>query len=169
MKYVTMLRHGKSIRSDDFPIDYDRPLAKRGLKDVERAVKVLANLSPPIDWIVSSPARRARQTASIVGEALNLDDRILWEEDIYGRGYETLFLILQEIPDEIDHALVVGHNPTLEEIISGLCSGSDCSLANSLPTSGIATIELDIARWNQIRWGCGELRLFLRPRLLKGL
>jgi len=168
MKRLTILRHGKAIRSDDFPIDYDRPLSKRGPQDLKRAVKVLANLSPPVDWIVSSPAKRAHQTASIVNEGLGLEKRVVWEEDIYSRGADALFLILLETPDEFDHVLVVGHNPTLEQIVSGLCAGSDCHMANSLPTSGLASIELDIARWEQLRWGCGELRLLLRPRLLKG-
>lgn len=169
MKTLTLLRHGKSVRDDDFPVDIDRPLAMRASKDLAISIDVLRQIEPPVDWMISSTARRARQTAEIVKDGLELANSIIWEQDIYEQGVDSLLAILGEIPDEVEHALVVGHNPTLEQMVSGLCAGSAHHLTNSLPTSGIANLELQIMRWDQVRWGCGTLKLFLRPRLLKYL
>ena len=157
MKYLSLLRHGKAIRSNDFPVDRDRPLAKRAQADLAVVVKVMNQYSPPVDWIVSSPARRARQTAELAQEGLNGQVPIVWDEDIYEQGVEYIMSIVGEIPDKIEHVLLVGHNPTLEQMVSGLCAGSTHHLTNSLPTSGVATVELQIMSWSQVRWGCGSL------------
>lgn len=169
MKSLTILRHGKAVHSEKHPVDSDRPLTKRGHKDIARATKVLKQLTPPIDWIVSSPALRARQTADAVAKELGLQDQIVAEPGLYELGADAILPALGKIPSEVEHALVVGHNPVLEELVSGLCAGSVSRLANSLPTAGIASLELQIMWWEQVRWGCGLLRLYLRPRLLRGL
>ena len=169
MKSLTIVRHGKAEQGDGFPIDFDRPLAKRGKKDIARVITVLTALTPPVDWIVTSPARRARQTAELVADGLGLQRQMVTEDAIYESGCDAILALLERIPSEVQHAVLIGHNPTLEQLISGLCAGSPTRMINSLPTSGMANLELQIMWWEQVRWGSGLLRLYLRPHFMRKL
>jgi phosphohistidine phosphatase len=169
MKSLTIMRHGKAKRGEDWPIDFDRPLAKRGQKDIERVVQLLSELKPPVDWIISSPARRAYQTAENVAKGLGLSDSIVTNDTIYEEGSEGVLALLGRTPTEVQHVLLIGHNPTLEQLVSGLCAGSPSRLGSSLPTSGVANIELQIMWWEQIRWGSGILKMYVRPKILRSL
>ncbi len=104
MKSLTIVRHGKAEQGDGFPIDFDRPLAKRGKKDIARVVKVLTALMPPVDWIITSPARRARQTAELVAEGLGLQRQMVTEDAIYESGCDAILALLERIPSEVQHA-----------------------------------------------------------------
>jgi phosphohistidine phosphatase len=75
--------------------------------------------------------------------------------------------ILSSVPAEIEHAVIIGHNPGMEALVSGLCTGSTVRLNLSMPTAALAHLELDIRWWNQIRWGCGQLKILLKPKLLR--
>ena len=166
MKNLTILRHGKSIRSEEYPIDFDRPLAKHGRKDLVLVANLMKRLEPPIDWIISSPARHARQSSDVIAEELKFSAPIIIESALYESGVEAALPLIEQIPAEVEHVLIVGHNPTLEQLISGLCAGSVSRMGCSLPTAGVANMQLQIMWWEQVRWGSGQLRLYLRPRLL---
>lgn len=169
MKTLTILRHGKAERGEEYPIDFDRPLAKRGWKDLALVAHLLQELSPEVDWIISSPALRAKQSAEVIAQELGLKDQLILEDVVYEGGPDGLLSLVQKTPSEVQHALIVGHNPTLEQLVSGLCTGSPSRMVNSLPTAGIANFELQIMWWEQIRWGSGLLKLYMRPRLLRSL
>jgi phosphohistidine phosphatase len=66
MKFILFLRHAKSSWNHPGLSDFDRPLANRGLKDAPSMGKFLhgAGYSPQV--VVSSPARRARQTTELL-------------------------------------------------------------------------------------------------------
>ncbi|MEZ4832545.1 MAG: hypothetical protein R2873_11200 [Caldilineaceae bacterium] len=89
------------------------------------------------------------------------------EERIYEAAPVTLLEILREQPASAEHLLLVGHNPGLEMLVSGLCSGDDSRLNLKLPTAGVAHIQLEVMRWRQVRWGCGVMQFLVTPRSLK--
>lgn len=169
MKSLTIVRHGKAERGEEWPIDFDRPLTKRGHKDMALVARFLNGLKPPIDWIITSPARRARQSAEAIADGLGLQRQMVMQDAVYENGCEVVLGLLEQIPTEVQHALVVGHNPTLEQLVSGLCAGSPSRLANSLSAGGVASLELQIMWWEQIRWGSGVLKYYVRPKLLRTL
>ncbi len=128
---------------------------------------VLGNLQPRIDWWLASTALRARETCHIVLSALDNDDEVHYEESIYLAPPERLLSLLSIAPATAEHVVIVGHNPGLEELVAGLCAGGALNLNFRLPTAAVAHIELELARWDQMRWGCGELRMLVSPKLLK--
>ncbi len=75
--------------------------------------------------------------------------------------------IVREQPESAQHVIIVGHNPGLSMLLSGLCSGDDARLNLHFPTAGVAQVHLEVARWRQVRWGSGSLRLLVGPRTLK--
>jgi phosphohistidine phosphatase len=168
MKYLSIFRHAKAERAEDFAVDFERPLTSRGQKDTRHMAAILAGFEPPIDWLLSSPAQRTRDTTTIVTELLNYQRAVAWQDAIYEADAETLLALLTQVPIEMEHVLIVGHNPGMGELVSGLAAGAPSRLGINMPTAGLAHLTLEIFGWNQIRWGCGTLHCLLRPKLVRG-
>ncbi len=167
MKFLTIVRHAKAEDPAGFAEDIQRPLTDKGRKDARATARVLGNLQPRIDWWMASTALRSRETCHIVLTTLDSEDEIHFDEGIYLAPPERLLAMLSVAPATAEHVAIMGHNPGLEELIAGLCAGGALNLNFRLPTAAVAHIELEIARWDQMRWGCGELRMLVSPKLLK--
>lgn len=168
MKYLSILRHAKAEPDVNYSVDLERPLTTRGQKDAKHIGKLLADIEPTVDWIVSSPAQRTRQTAQEVATILDFPRAIAWHDAIYEADAETLLNVLSQVPAEMEHVLIVGHNPGMEDLVSGLVAGSPRRLSLHMPTACLAHLTLELFGWNQIRWGCGTLHCLIRPKLLRG-
>lgn len=167
MKHLTIVRHGKAAPADGLQPDFDRPLVDKGYKQIERiALAILGNKSSP-DRVISSPALRTAESARALVEAIGFTGEILLEKRIYEATPTALLEILRDQPTTVQHVVLVGHNPGLAMLISGLCSGDDTRLSLHLPTAGVAQIQLEVARWRQVRWGSGILQFLISPRSIK--
>lgn len=173
MKTILILRHAKSDWSVPYEADFDRPLAKRGLKDAPRMGEVLALFQCVPDRILSSPATRAEQTAKLVAGACGYQRSIHWQDSFYGGGSHDFFAALQRLPDAIERPMLIGHNPTLEETVSLLLgrggAGWNEEYSIRLPTAGLVCIEVGISDWADLEPGDGTLRWFLIPKLVKAI
>lgn len=167
MKYLTILRHAKAAVAEADQLDMDRPLLEKGRRQIEQIAPVIRGIKPAPDRLLSSPALRATETADGTAAAIKFDQAVLLERGIYEAAPTTLLEILREQPSSVEHLVLVGHNPGLEMLVSGLCSGNDTRLNLKLPTAGVAHISLEVVRWRQARWGCGILHFLLTPRSLK--
>ncbi len=166
-RFLTILRHAKAAPGSDSGGDMNRPLAANGYKQLQRVRKPLAAVKETPDWIISSPALRTRQTAEKVAELIGYKRTIGWDERIYAAAPFTLLSVLQETHDSARHVLLIGHNPGVARLVSGLCAGADGRMNLRFPTAGMAHFELEIVRWRQLRWGSTELRFLIAPRFLK--
>ncbi len=167
MKALTIIRHAKAAPPEEYANDVDRPLTTRGLKDAKHMAEVLVRLEPPVDWLISSSAIRARETAEKLATGLDFTNPIIWQDAAYLADADTLLAILSEAPQDIEHVVLVGHNPGVEELVAGLCTGSPPHMNITMPTATLAHLHLEIFWWNQIRWGCGQLQLLVTPKVLK--
>ena len=168
-RFLTVLRHAKAKPLSDSGGDIDRPLANRGFNQLQRVCLFLAAAEESPDWIVASPALRSRQTAEKVAELIGYTRNIGWNDRIYAAAPHALLNVLQETHDSARHVLLVGHNPGVAHLVSGLCAGTGGRMYLRFPTAGMAHFELEIARWRQLHWGSCELRFLVAPRFLKGL
>lgn len=167
MKYLSILRHAKAENAENYQLDIERPLTTRGHKDAYLMAELLAQWEPEVDWVISSPAQRTRETAVAFTNVLKYKRGIVWQDDIYEAEAETLIKVLSQVPVDMEHILIIGHNPGMEELISGLAAGAPTRMGISLPTAGLAHLTLEIFGWNQIRWGCGTLEFMLRPKFVR--
>ena len=167
MKYLTVVRHGKAADPLRAAQDFDRALTERGEKDSKAAARMVANLQPPADWCISSPAVRARGTAATIADALGPLLHLQYEDAAYLASADTLLELLGKTPEEMEHVVLVGHNPGLEELVAGLCAGHALHVNLTMPTATVAHIELEAFRWDQLRWGCGKLKLLAPPKTCK--
>jgi phosphohistidine phosphatase len=167
MKSLTIVRHAKAERPEGYGTDFDRPITERGERDAVRMAALLGRLAPPVDWWLSSPAQRAHQTTERMVAECGFAGTVQWEAAIYEGSAETLLDLLATIPQEVEHAVVVGHNPGMADLVSGLVAGAPSRLNLQMPTAALAHVGLEIFLWNQIRWGSGQLALFVTPKSLK--
>jgi phosphohistidine phosphatase len=169
MKTVLLLRHAKSDRDNLALADFERPLAKRGLKDASRMGAALTNLECVPDRILASPARRAKETAELVAKACDYQGDIEWHEAFYTGDTEDLIAALQRLPDTVEQALLIGHNPTMEETVSTLILGHEQETILSMSTAALACLQFGILTWADLEPGEGVLQWLLTPRLVKAI
>jgi phosphohistidine phosphatase len=145
MKNLLILRHAKSSWKNDALPDHDRPLNRRGQGDAPNVGKRLRAEGLTPDAIVCSTARRAHQTAEAVAEQSGYAGELQVCEELYDGGPEAYLEAIRNLPGEVDCALVVGHNPDLEELVEML-SGENVRL----PTAALAYVQLDIQGWKDL-------------------
>lgn len=165
---ILVLRHGKSSWDHLDLEDFDRPLARRGRRDAPRMGRWLAEHDLPPDRILSSPAKRARQTARRVARAMGFDrDRIGYDERIYTAWVGDLLDALSEMPADARRVMLVGHNPGFHELVEHLIGGPIDAPAGvkAFPTCALARIGVP-GDWSALDEGCGELLALVRPREL---
>jgi len=168
MKTVLLLRHAKSSWDNPGLADFDRPLAKRGLKDAPIIGQVIADLGIVPDKIISSPAKRARQTTELMAKACGYKKSITWQDSFYGGYSDTLIDALRILPDAVELAMLVGHSPTMEETVEALLVGEG-EFSIRMPTAALVCLDLDIMTWESLEPGDATLRWFLIPRLVKAI
>ena len=163
MKTLLILRHAKT--QPDAPVgDHARELTKRGHRNAMAMGAHIHNLIGTPDAIITSDATRARQTAEIVAPAVDFTAPLTVEPRIYNAGLNVLLALVRSILDEVDTAIIVGHNPGFEELAEALAGNHDEGIR--LPTSGLAQLEFDVERWDAVRAGTGRLREVATPRTI---
>ena len=164
MKTLTLIRHAKSDWTSAALSDFDRPLNARGNKAAPvMGLRMLERRSIP-DLLVSSPARRAQQTAGLLAEALGLDAQdVLYHRDIYDARLATLISLVRDLPD-CGHLALIGHNPGLSDLANWLCSDTP----EWLPTGAVVELELPVERWHNLAQGIARLRCYDYPKKPQG-
>lgn len=155
MKSLTLLRHAKTERDSNTGRDFDRVLAARGRYDSPRIGREIRDQGLEYDLILSSPAKRAAETAVLAGLSARFDDRI------YDASPGDLLSIVQQTSDAVGRLLMVGHNPGFERLASLLIGQSI-----EMPTGSLVEVELPIERWNEVEPDSGRLIRFIKPKEL---
>jgi phosphohistidine phosphatase len=163
MRTLYLLRHAKSSWKDETLSDFDRPLKGRGRRAAEQMGQVLAEEKLKSPLVVSSPAVRARETTELVLESAGLKIKPRFEERIYEADVRTLLVVVQSISDSSDTAIMVGHNPGFENLLSYLTGDN-----RHMPTCALAKIEFDTASWSEVsEEETGRLEMFVTPKGLE--
>jgi len=159
MKKLLLLRHAKSSWDDPAFSDFERPLNARGLITAAFMGELIARRKLEVDAIISSPASRAAQTAMLVKENGGLNASLIFDERIYEASPQTLLVVVSGLGDDLDSAMLVGHNPGIESFI-GLLTAT----VEPMPTAALALIKINIQSWGDIKFGTGTLIEVIRPK-----
>lgn len=160
MKKLYILRHAKSSWDNPILADFERPLNERGVKTADFMGKLISKNDFLPDLILCSPATRARETANIIKKTANLQADIKFEENIYEASPQMLLKIISEINENFQTVMLVGHNPGLEGLIKTLTGETQ-----SMPTAGLAIIEVNTEKWKEIKPENGILQNLVRPKI----
>ena len=148
-----LLRHGEAVPHDSKP-DAERELTPRGERQSIAAGQGLAKLGVEFAACYTSPKVRARETARLACQALNVEPV---EEESLSNGFDredALELLLRHGADA--RVLVVGHEPSFSQVVHDLTGGRI-----DFKKGGVAAVRAERAS--------GELVALLRPRELESL
>ncbi|MBI4658690.1 MAG: phosphohistidine phosphatase SixA [Verrucomicrobia bacterium] len=139
--------------------DSDRALTKEGAQKMRRIAKGMKALGLSFDAILTSPFRRAKQTANIVAETLRLKKRMeIVAALAAGERTKSLIEALENFPKNVERILIVGHEPDLSCLVSRLVTGGP-NLAVNFKKGALCKLTL-----NSIRHGrCAILEWLLAP------
>ncbi len=161
---LLLLRHGKSDW-DTGVKDFDRPLKKRGRRAAQRMGQHLLGAELVPDYLLTSPAERARGTARHCARVMGLTPDDLHDDPrIYESSTETLCQVLADCPASARRLMLVGHNPGLENLLQWLV-GDDLTAPEDgklMPTATLARLAMPDA-WSRLRSGCASLIEQVRP------
>lgn len=162
MKILYLMRHAKSSWSFDDLSDEQRPLNDRGRDDAPRMGQALAKRDIKLDLLVSSTAVRALTTAALVAKEIDYNhEQIRVLPGIYEASLDMLLSVIHELPDEADSVLLVGHNPTITDVVNHLAPSP---LSEDMATAAIASLHFQTEHWADVSKANAELYFFDRPR-----
>lgn len=169
MRRICLLRHAKSSHDDPRLSDHERPLAARGLRDAGLLAAHLKSEGLPVDLVLCSTARRARETIEAVLPGLPPGVEVLVEDGLYAVGPDDLLRRLHRLPDEVRCPLLCGHNPAIEQASGRLLAGGPGrrAVAEGMPTGALVVIRLPAIRWTGLGTGTGELLEYVVPKGLR--
>ncbi|MFF4032625.1 SixA phosphatase family protein [Streptomyces sviceus] len=121
---IVLFRHAKA----DWPevTDHERPLADRGRKDAAEAGRRLADAGIPLDLALCSTATRTRDTWKLAVQEFPHRPKTVYEERIYEASPGELIAVLNETPDDVQNAVLIGHNPGVQglaDVLAGAAEG----------------------------------------------
>ena len=141
MKTLLILRHGKAEKGSHLP-DHDRPLTDRGERQSVAAGERLRQEGLVPDAILTSTADRAKRTAELAAEACGFQGEIEIRDELYLAESKRLLDVVRGLPAKNRVAMIVGHNPGLENLVSELTG-----VHHTLGTGCLVAFELEIPSW----------------------
>jgi len=143
-KTLHIVRHGKALQEFVQIQDDDRPLIVKGIHNNIVVAKKFVAKHPVPDLIISSYAARALQTAHIFARVMHYPhEKIKANEELYLHGDKEIYNILENLPDEIESVMIVGHNPDLTDVANRFSAR-----IGEISTSGVVTVRFETSRWS---------------------
>lgn len=136
--------------------DFDRELTEEGKFVIKKTSEAWKNYVGDIDVVLTSPLKRAIQTAEIISSNLQDIPNVIKDNNL-GTGSRTADLIDILNSFEYKNVVVVGHQPDLSYHLNNFCGTGSFNLA--FPPAALAKVEFD----NTIKYGKGRLIYFIPP------
>lgn len=161
-KTLILMRHAKSSWQTPGP-DFRRPLNERGVADATAAGPILADY--PLDVALVSEAVRAERTWAAAQAAGAHCPDVRYTEAIYHAWPNELLALINDLPETAPTALLIGHQPTLGELILGLAKPNELTaqVRAKYPTCALAVLTYRGA-WKTLDEGKAQLKSFQIPR-----
>jgi phosphohistidine phosphatase len=159
---IYFLRHASAGEPVNNPKkDEKRALDEVGVEQCGNVGRALAALDVQVDMILSSPLKRAAQTASLVGNEMGYEGKLQLEDGLRPGASFADFSKMVDKYARHEAIMVVGHNPNLSEFLGRSISESGCEAAVDLKKGGIARVETGR--------NAGMLHWYLTPKVVRAL
>ena len=162
MKKLIIIRHSKSSWKDLSLGDFHRPLNKRGKTDGPIMANFLSSKINKICFLHSSSSVRTFETSKFFIERIKFD-QIKYDDSLYHSSSFSILNLIRNYSDNFSSVAIIAHNPGLTNLINEL---TNIDLDN-LPTTGIAEIDFNCIKWNDISLNNGNLIQIKFPKQLK--
>ncbi len=150
---VYFLRHASAGQSKSNPEkDNRRPLDKDGIRQAHDVGRALATLDVQVDAIVTSPLKRATQTAALVANEMGHENKLETSDALHPDAAFDAFQDLLRKHARHEAIMVVGHNPNLSEFVSEFLSAGGNKSAVDLRKGSVAKAETTGRRSATLHW-----------------
>jgi phosphohistidine phosphatase len=157
---VYFLRHASAgQKRANAQQDDKRPLDKEGIEQCRYVGRLLNALDTHVDLILSSPLKRATQTASFVGNELAYEQKIELAPALKPNAEYQAFRDLLRSLRKFDSVMVVGHNPNFSRFLALMVTNGADDSAIEMKKGGVARVEMGPKR-SVLQW-------IVTPRLVK--
>ncbi len=111
--------------------------------------------------IISSPALRAITTAGLIaGQVDYAAENIVRNNQIYDAWQDDLLKVIHQVPDDIYHLFLIGHNPGLPDLAEYLCNFE----VFKFPTCAVVQIEFNTTKWENLAGKSGTVSFYDYPK-----
>jgi phosphohistidine phosphatase len=149
---IYFLRHASAGKKYVNPRrDEKRPLDESGSLQARYVGRLLANMDIQVDQIVSSPLKRALQTASLVANELAFETGIQIDAALRPESEYEQFQELLARYSRLETIMVVGHNPSLNEFLSKTISSTSGATHVNFKKGSVARVEMS-GRTGTLEW-----------------
>jgi phosphohistidine phosphatase len=131
--------------------DERRPLDEQGILQARYIGRLLSNLDIQLDQIISSPLKRAMQTASLAANELAFETGIQVEAALRPESEYEQFQELLARYAKHEAIMVVGHNPSLSEFLSKTISSNSGAAHMDFKKGAVAKVEMT-GRNGSLEW-----------------
>jgi phosphohistidine phosphatase len=139
--------------------DEKRPLDAEGIEQCGFVGRALAALNVQPDVIISSPLKRATQTASLIGNEIGYEAKLLLEPALRPEGTFADFRRMLEKYAKQEAIMVVGHNPSITDFLAKMIAKAGCEALIDFKKGAVARIETE-RRAATLNW-------FFSPKLAR--
>jgi phosphohistidine phosphatase len=158
MKRLFLVRHAKAVIGNPSILDHDRKISADGIRDIKKISYYLKNNNLNPDHIISSTSIRTLETINILNETIH--GKIYTDPLLYNAHVIDIEKIIKDMPDKYDSLMIIGHNPSMTNLINKI---SNINI-DYLPTSGIGIVDFN-SSWKSIN-NNGILFDFICPKKL---
>lgn len=151
-KRLFLLRHALAL--SDASSDEMRALSPQGKEDAHALGKKMQERGFTPDIILCSPALRTRQTLEAVQETIGVE-QVTFKDVLYSGATGDYFAAIQEVKDEAQNILIVGHNPTIYQLAVMLANDGAESLIQRLSEgyhpATLSVFECETSTWKDLQ------------------
>ncbi len=158
-----ILRHGDAGEAGDPRYkDTERPLTAKGIQRTKQLAHVLREMEISMDVIVTSPLKRAQETAEIIARGLRIEKDLRVSDHLTPSGsMEELVHLVNTIRPAPKNIMLVGHEPYLSGFISLLCTGGP-GLPIVFKKGALCRLDFQVLSCGK----CATLDWLLQPRVI---
>ncbi|MVM36955.1 phosphohistidine phosphatase [Spirosoma sp. HMF3257] len=156
-----IVRHAKAEDRAIFMADFDRELTSDGIMAAARVGRYLHGKGVHPDVILSSPAPRAKTTATVIAEQVGYEvAKVQFIEKLYEGGPKAYLEAINALPETTQTAMIVGHNPDVSYLAEFLTHQS----IGSMSKGAVVAVTFDNLIWAEVSGRTGSMAFQIGPK-----
>ena len=162
MKKLYLLRHAHAAPHGLSLSDFDRPLDERGREESQAIAHYLETMKITFDFIMCSAALRAQETLEPLRPIIGTK-AIEISENFYNISEDKILNHLQQLSDDKDKVLYIGHNPGIAFSILKFAKVIPPFLMEGITPGTLTGIQFSLDHWIDLGWGTAEIIDIFQP------
>jgi len=158
---IYLIRHAEAEQTSEQKPHEERELTPQGIAMLKASAEIWKNYFTDIDIILSSPLKRAMQTAEIIKETFEVKTDVIQEISLLNGG-QTVDLLNLAGSLDLNELVMIGHQPDIGIHISAMMGTNELNFR--IPPAAIAKISFN----GNSGIGKGKLEFLIPPVTKKG-